>query len=136
MLGGIWAWMYAEGFDTIRNGIAKPLSRRPRPTRRSTTPKIRESVSFRFSGLNIRAAAGDPEGRDNRDDPVIAAENGLAEDVHGCGQDPPPAQVGGPRLRVPGADVALLVLEVPRVYDYEGPLPDPHALFQFSPDPA
>src|SRR2546422_8599377 len=93
MLGGIWAWMYAEGFDTIRNAIARRLRRRPRPTRRSTTPKIRESVSFRFSGLNIRIAAGDPEGRDNRSGPVIAAENGLPEDVHRGGQDPPPAQV-------------------------------------------
>src|SRR2546426_12463903 len=59
----------------------------------------------------------------------------LPEDVHGLRKDPPPAQVCALSLRVPVTDVALLVLEVPRVDDEEAPLPDPHPLLQLPRDP-
>ena len=52
-LGGICDWMYPEGFEAIPNASAKPVRRRPTPARRSAIPKIRESVSRRFSGRNM-----------------------------------------------------------------------------------
>src|SRR5436190_21674974 len=79
--------------------------------------------------------AAEREGRDNRSGLVIIPEKGLPEDVHARGKDPPPAQVRGLRLRVPVTDVALLVLEVPRIDDEEVPLPDPHPLLQLPRDP-
>src|SRR5436190_19377776 len=79
--------------------------------------------------------AAEREGRDNRSGLVIIPEKGLPEDVHARGKDPPPAQVRGLRLRVPVADVALLVLEVPGIHDEEVPLADPHPLLQLPRDP-
>src|SRR2546427_4522901 len=71
----------------------------------------------------------------SRMDNSLEYRTGLPEDVHGLRKDPPPAQVCGLSLRVPVTDVALLVLEVPRVDDEEVPLPDPHPLLQFPRDP-
>src|SRR2546428_13137284 len=71
----------------------------------------------------------------SRMDNSLEYRTGLPEDVHGLRKDPPPAQVCGLSLRVPVTDVALLVLEVPRVDDEEVPLPDPHPLLQLPRDP-
>src|SRR5439155_27131471 len=58
------------------------------------------------------------------------------EDVDGLRDHPAPAEVRGLRLRVPMADVALLVLEVPDPHDEEVPLANPHPLLQLPRDPA